>query len=280
VRSRSAPSTRRPPSRAGYVFDTADPADKHRLEAQTGVWDPFTCGKLAEVGVAEGWRCLEVGGGTGSVARWLAERVGDTGRVVVTDVETRWLDDLADAPNVEVRRHDVTVDPLEEATYDLVHARLVLMHLPERDAVLATLAAAVRPGGWLVIDDSDLLSFGASQPHDATWAKVADAAREIFTSAGADVYYGRKLPGALRSLGLDDVSAEGRVVMLEPPESGRVIGAGIRRMRPAIVERGLATAAEVDQALAALNDPDSDLSIYLQILMSIRGRRACGTSPG
>jgi SAM-dependent methyltransferase len=118
------------PRRDGYVFDTGDPADMRRLEAQTAVWDPFTLRKLGEIGVAGGWSCLEVGAGTGSVARWLAERVGGTGRVVVTDVETRWLDDLAAAPHVEVRRHDVTADPLEDVGYDLIHARLVLMHLP------------------------------------------------------------------------------------------------------------------------------------------------------
>jgi chemotaxis methyl-accepting protein methylase len=48
---------------------------------------------------------------------------------------------------VRVERHDVAADPVPENAYDLIHARLVLVHLPERDRVLATLAAALRPGG-------------------------------------------------------------------------------------------------------------------------------------
>lgn len=74
----------------GYFFDTAEQVERHRLEAQTALWDPFTFRILDGVGVAEGWRCLEIGAGTGSVASWLCERVGGSGHVVATDVETRW----------------------------------------------------------------------------------------------------------------------------------------------------------------------------------------------
>ncbi|HEY0530993.1 MAG TPA: class I SAM-dependent methyltransferase [Actinoplanes sp.] len=49
----------------------------------------------------------------------------------------------------EVRRHDVAADPPPEpGTFDLVHARLVLVHVPDRARALATMAAALRPGGW------------------------------------------------------------------------------------------------------------------------------------
>ena len=60
---------------------------------------------------AAGWRCLEVGGGSGSIANWLADRVGDTGSVVVTDIDPRFLN-RSPRRNVEVRRHDISTDPL------------------------------------------------------------------------------------------------------------------------------------------------------------------------
>lgn len=48
-----------------YNFDTAEEAEKARLDVQAAMWDPFTFASLQDVGIAEGWRCLEIGGGTG-----------------------------------------------------------------------------------------------------------------------------------------------------------------------------------------------------------------------
>ena len=90
--------------------------------------DPFTFRQLDAIGVVEGSRCLEVGAGAGSVARWLSQRVGPAGEVVAADLDVRFLGDIS-AHNVEVRRCDITQDPIEPSSYDLVHARSVLTHL-------------------------------------------------------------------------------------------------------------------------------------------------------
>lgn len=204
----------------GYVFDTADREERRRLDAQTALWDPVTFRTLAATGVTEGWRCAEVGAGTGSVARWLADRVGPAGRVLATDVETRWLEALA-SPTLDVRRHDVAADPLEEGAQDLVHARLVLEHLPDRVEVVGKLARSLRPGGWLVVEDYDLCTIAATDPASPTWARVCDAAVGVLRNAGADPGYGRRLPGALRGAGLVDVVAEGTVHAVPPRISPR-----------------------------------------------------------
>src|SRR5262245_58141030 len=111
-----------------YILDTAEAGERRRLDAQSALWDPSTIRALTATGVAAGWEGWEVGAGTGTIAAGLSERVGPAGRVVATDIETRWLDTLCRS-NLVVRRHDVAVDPLEDEGYDLVHARLVLMHL-------------------------------------------------------------------------------------------------------------------------------------------------------
>jgi hypothetical protein len=123
-------------SRGGrYVFDTAADAERRRLEAQTDLWDPFTFRVLAATGVAAGWHGLEIGAGTGSVAAWLVDRIGPDGLVVAADVETRWLEPLA-SPNLVVRHHNVVADQLDEHGYHLIHVRLVLEHLAERQVVV------------------------------------------------------------------------------------------------------------------------------------------------
>ena len=136
----------------GYLFDTADPVERRRLDANARMWDPFTFRTLQATGVGDGWRCLEIGAGTGTVAAWLLDRVGPAGEVVATDIETRWLEPMASA-NLIVRYHNVAADSLEHGGYDLVHARLVLEHLPKPERVVAKLVAALRPGGWLVVED-------------------------------------------------------------------------------------------------------------------------------
>src|SRR5579864_7675092 len=103
-----------------YVLD--------RFNALSSLYDSETMRQLEARGVGEGWTCLEVGGGGGSIAAWLADRVGPTGKVLVTDIDSRFLQGF-EAPNIEVHQHDIVTDPLTEGAFDLIHARLVLMHV-------------------------------------------------------------------------------------------------------------------------------------------------------
>lgn len=129
-----------------YVFDNAAPEAASRLEALAEVYDPGTVRHLEARGIDSGWHCLEVGGGRGSVASWLAERVGAAGMVLATDIDPRHLDTQG-LENLEVRRHDILRDPLPADTFDLAHTRLVLSHLADPDSALETMVAALKPGG-------------------------------------------------------------------------------------------------------------------------------------
>jgi SAM-dependent methyltransferase len=139
-----------------YALDNSSREAPARFDALSGIYDRDTIRHLQDRGVGECWRCLEVGGG-GSITAWLANRVGPTGGVLVTDIDPRFLEPLS-AQNVEVREHNIVTDPLPEAAFDLIHARLVLIHLPEREKVLARLVSALKPGGWLVDEDFDSAS--------------------------------------------------------------------------------------------------------------------------
>ena len=110
-----------------YLFDNDWKMARERLAALERDRDPATIRCLETIGVAARWRCLEIGGGGGSIAAWLCQRVGATGRVVATDTNTRFLAAL-DYPWLEVRTHDVITDTLFTAQFDLVHTRLVLTH--------------------------------------------------------------------------------------------------------------------------------------------------------
>ncbi|MEU9763625.1 class I SAM-dependent methyltransferase [Streptomyces sp. NPDC047985] len=203
------PGSARPaaPERArhdtGYAFDNATPHSTEQHRCLAAAYDPVTLPRLAATGVGPGWTCLEVGAGGGSVARWLAARVGPGGSVLATDLDPRHI---APAPHLEARAHDIVRDPLPENHYDLVVARLVLQHVPERRAVLARLVRALRPGGVLQIDEFDtayeppLLAPDAESEQLYTAFLAAKSA--ALRAAGGDPHWGRRVPGALRDAGL------------------------------------------------------------------------------
>ena len=110
-----------------YVFSAAE---RDRISAVEDLLDDGTMRLITRLGIGPGARCLEVGAGGGSIARWLAELAGAEGSVVATDVDIRFMASTEGRPDIEIRRHDIVRDPLEEAAFDFVHARLVLELCP------------------------------------------------------------------------------------------------------------------------------------------------------
>ena len=137
-----------------YLLGNDAPEAMDRFTAFAALFDPITFGHFERLGLAGGWRCWEVGAGGTSVVHHLSERVGQSGRVVASDINVAWAAG-AGAPNVSILEHDVAADPPPEGPFDLVHARLVLVHVPERDVALANMAGALRPGGVLLVEDAD-----------------------------------------------------------------------------------------------------------------------------
>jgi ubiquinone/menaquinone biosynthesis C-methylase UbiE len=198
---------------AGYVLDQAWHAERARLDSLTALYDERTLRLCEHLGLAPGWDCLDAGAGTGSLATALADRVGATGTVTALDVDARFLRRLQSDCLVVVEA-DLTEAPLPTDRYDLVHARLVLEHLPQRDAVLTSLAAAVRPGGWLLIEDFDWSTALVVDPPDRTHERVARACLEFFSAHAYEPYYGRRLPRCLAAAGLVEVGTHAESVQV------------------------------------------------------------------
>ncbi len=163
---------------------TTDP-EKVRLEAVAALTDPATIRYLEQIGVGEGWTCAEVGAGAGSIARWLSNRVGHFGTVHAIDIETSYMDGLS-APNLEVRQQDITTTPLEEGAYDLVHAKILLMHLADRERILGEFAKALKPGGHLLVEEADIRSIQRVDPPSPLLTRAANALETFFYFGGAD----------------------------------------------------------------------------------------------
>ncbi|HTC75094.1 MAG TPA: methyltransferase domain-containing protein [Edaphobacter sp.] len=241
-----------------YTLDNAGREASARFAALAAMYDPVTIRHLEDRGVSSGWHCLEVGGGGGSIAAWLAARVGSTGRVLVTDIDPRFLESLH-IPNLEVRRHDIVNDSLPEGAFDLVHSRLVLLHLPEREKALARMVAALKPGGWLVdeeFDASSMLPNPVVNPGEVL-LKTLTATRRVMEDRGADDSgFARRLFSRLRAHGLVNVAAEACIFMWDSGSPGAsLLRANFDQLRSNMIDAGYITEEEFNQDIVRLNDP-------------------------
>jgi SAM-dependent methyltransferase len=180
----------------------------HRRRRREDHSDPRSIAFLSGLGIPQHATCLEVGAGLGSLARWLAASLAPRGLVGATEIRPQLVEAIREAapPNLEVLRHDIVADPPPGQSYDLIHARFVLEHLPERDAVLRSLASLLSSGGWLVIEDA-LISTAILEGPEPYLEAMASFARHR-ASLGSDYTWARNLPGYFRKLGLGSIRAQ------------------------------------------------------------------------
>lgn len=237
---------------ASYVFAEEHDGGWNRFAALADLYDAATIRYIVALGIDRGAVCLEVGAGGGSVARWLSSRVAP-GRVVATDLDSSLLEKLA-MPGIEVQRHDIASDPLPAGTFDLAHARLVLMHLPNAKDVLARMVRALKPGGWLIVEEFDVVASGAGDD-GGTIPRTSVAFRAVLERAGIDLSFGRRLPALFRAAGLGQIGAEGRTCLWTGRSAGaRLMHANYVGMRDAILSTGLVDAVEFTRDLELLGD--------------------------
>ena len=77
---------------------------------------------------------------------WIGEVVGPTGQVVAVEFDPKFLNE-AERPNVTVVRADIRTAQLPEQSFDVVHARYVLIHLPDYEVALTMMLDSLKPGG-------------------------------------------------------------------------------------------------------------------------------------
>lgn len=244
------------------------PEEYERLRVQARVWETATGRLLDEVGLGAGASCLDAGCGPGNTMRLMAERVGAGGRVVGLDMDGALgeiaLERLHDAGHRQCafHAHDMTAAaPIPGAPFDVVFARLLLFHIPERVAVLARLWDAVAPGGHLLVQDYDLQGIRVLPPLGSV-----DAAMRLviaaFTAAGADVHIGVRLPELFARAGLGEPDGTDVAGRLDSLANGHaVLDRVFRSVLPTALAHGITSQPEAAAMLEAFErdaaqDPD------------------------
>jgi SAM-dependent methyltransferase len=257
-----------------YLLDNEAPEAMDRFTAFAALFDPVTFRHFDRLGVVEGWCCWEVGAGGISVVRHLAARVGGHGRVLATDINVAWAAE-AHAANVSVVEHDVASDPPAAGPFDLVHARLVLVHVPERDRALANMASVLRPGGVLLVEDADpalqpLSCLEELGPAEELANRIRRGFRALLAERGVDLAYGRSLPRRLRAAGMVGVAADAAFPVSDPA-CAVLETATVTLLREQLLDDGVASAAEIQRHLEAVAAGRLDLA--QPPLISCWGRR-------
>lgn len=247
----------------GYLLDNKQAEAGQRFDALSELFNPSTFRHMERLGISPGWRVWEVGAGGPSVPSWLAGQVGPGGVVLATDIDTSWLGASSNA-GYDVLRHDVGADAAPAGAFDLVHARLVLVHVLDRERAIDSMVRALRPGGWLLLEEADPGLQELACPDD--WGagehlanKLKRGFRILLAERGADLAFGRTLSRKLRQHGLIGVQSDAYFPM-GGPACDELERATVAQIRDGLVAGGLATDAEIEQHLANVAAGQLDLA--------------------
>jgi SAM-dependent methyltransferase len=219
-----------------YILPHRLPGEQQRLALMSELLDPLELSYLTRLGVGEGWRCLELGCGNGTISKALAERVAPSGCAVASDIDISYMADMQ-APCLEMRRINILEDPIEEGSYDLVVARALLHHLPRAHKAMERMVAAVKPGGVLLSIEPDMLPCTVAEPHSMqqfwqAWLKWS-------VESGIDFFIGRKIPAWLDSFGLEGVAGEGHTAQFNGGSAWATYWIEtLRLLRPSLLKAG------------------------------------------
>ena len=259
---------------------------KRRLDLLAKAMAPTTEALLAEVGIPADSRCVDLGCGAGHVGRYIAGLVGPTGRVLGLDfdavkVEIAQADsDSVRYPNLEFQVANVA-EWVEPDAWDVVYGRFILSHLTDRQGVVRRSARSVRPGGTVVFEDIDFAGTFCYPPNQA-FRRYSDWYCAAIARRGGDAFLGPQLQDLCLDAGLEQVQLR----MVQPVHTGDAPGKSLSlstlvNIRDAVQAEGLATAAELDDAVSQLGaftaDPRSIIG-YPRIFQAW-GRRSNDRPP-
>jgi SAM-dependent methyltransferase len=237
-----------------YWFDNSLSDEGTRLRLLEKIADPRSISLLNGLGVSPGWTCAELGAGGGSMAAWLADRVGDAGSVLAVDRNLTQCRHVAERPNVELLEAELEALELQPGTYDLVHTRNVLMHLEDADRVIAKIVGALRPGGRLLLEEADYYALAG--------VTSADFARVVSPLVGRWTW-ARTMPITLSRLPVVDLEVTVDATMLHGASdeaafwAHTIMAAQDRITRPqeGVAASSAVSADDLDRAQALLADP-------------------------
>ncbi|MDJ0515897.1 MAG: class I SAM-dependent methyltransferase [Trichodesmium sp. MO_231.B1] len=252
-----------------YIFsDAQNLKELERLQAIEQIFDPKTRQRILTTGITNKWQCLEVGAGAGSIAQWLATIVGESGKVVAVDIDTRFSANVQSS-NLEVLQADVRHLALENQSFDLIHARYLLIHILDFEVALSKMLDLLKPGGWIVIEEPDFSVAKAIVGENRmcqSFQRVNLAIQQMFADKGMDYALGGKLLGIFQKYDWQKLSLENDT----PVSAG---GSGIAKMMKMstmqlaqkYIATSKATQSDIENFYLFADDPNTSAIYYATV---------------
>lgn len=177
--------------------------------------------------------------------------------------------------NVELLHGDAKATGLPRASCDVVHARLVLVNLPEPHQVVKEMVALARPRGIVASHEAD---WGASicDPPSRAWDRLVAVFKEYSRSVGIDLFVGRKTHQMFQEAGLVNVQVIPLIHSYPLGNSRRNILCDLlESVHDRVVMRGLLTEVEYQEELSRLKRHLADASTLVipHLFFQIWGRK-------
>jgi ubiquinone/menaquinone biosynthesis C-methylase UbiE len=226
---------------------------------------------LERIGVATGWRCLDLGCGPRGITDLLSRRVGASGRVVGLDADPAFVEyGRKHAPaNVEFVQGDAYRSGLPEASFDLVHVRFVASTAGEGLKLLREAIRLARRGGWVAFEESDNSSLKCFPPHPA-FTRLADVMAALLERVGGNPRFGQGMYRMFYDEGLRELGYRPFVLGVRAGDPFHdFLPATVRSMRAALLKEKLIEEGEIESLLAEcrahLARPDTVFSLYTTV---------------
>jgi SAM-dependent methyltransferase len=267
-------------------------SESARLQRQADELAPDSAALLDRVGVRPGDRAIDLGCGPRGIINLLCERVSPGGHVVGLDGDAAHVAMASEfvanraLSDVEIVSADARHTGLQQDSFDLVHARTLLVTLPEPAEVLAEMVRLARSGGSVAGLEPDTEAGICYPPHPA-FDRLCEIFNAVFTRNGADPHIGRRMAELYRQAGLEDVTVEARARVYPAGHSRRTVRTDlVRAMRPQILDLGVANEQELDELDGAahkhLENPDKVVMPHLMSSLGaasqLRGAPRCADS--
>ena len=260
----------------GYSED-----EELRLRRQAGELRQESASLFDRVSLGAGSRAIDLGCGPQGVLDLLSERVGSAGRVVglernrkSVEMAKRFVADRG-LKNVEVVQGDATATRLPGASFDLVHARLVLVNVPYVEAVIREMVRLARPGGVVASHEADYVSHFCDPPLPA-WDRLFEIFKAYSFANGIDLSVGRRTHRLFREAGLVDIEVN-PVIHVYPHGHNRraIYWHFLQNVRDRVLEQELITESEFSELTAELKEhlERPDTLVVSHLFFQVWGRK-------
>lgn len=243
-------------------------AEIERLQIQSEAMAPEARAMLGRIGVAEGWRCLDMGCGPAGVAGLVSPAVGDSGYVLGLDRDESFLDAARSLGlrNAEFKLGDIYDSGLPGDEFDLVHLRFVASTAGQPERLLREAIRLTRPGGYVALQEPDGETLNCDPPHPA-WDRLKAALLGSFAGSGADLRLARRLYSLAFQAGLVDVQYRTFLIAVRGGDPlTDYLPSTVESLRAAAIRLGLLPAGEFDQVVADcrrhLSGPGVSFTMY------------------